>query len=131
MEYRKLGNTGIMIAEIGIGCEGFVEDGGANVMALIDAAEKNGVNYIDLYMPNPEMRSRVGEALRGRRDKFVLQAHMCTVWKDGQYERTRDIEEVMASFEDLRMRLGTPSVEVGMIHYVDSVEDWRAVKDGR
>lgn len=98
--------------------------------ALVDAAQQAGINYIDLYIPHPELRSRLGQALRGRREKFILQAHLCTVWKNGQYERTREIEEVTAGFEDLLTRLETDHVEVGMIHYVDSMEDWKTVAEG-
>ena len=71
-----------------------------------------------------------GAALQGRRDKFILQAHLCSVWKNGQYERTRKIEEVREGFEDLFTRLGCNFVEVGMIHYVDSLEDWKTVYEG-
>ena len=68
--------------------------------------------------------------MAGRRDSFVLQAHLCTIWKDGQYERTRDIGEVRQSFEDQLARLGTSWVDIAMIHYVDSVSDWNAVESG-
>ena len=35
-----------------------------------------------------------------------------------------------ASFEDQLKRLETDHVEIGMIHYVDSLADWEQVKDG-
>ena len=92
--------------------------------------ETAGVNCIDLYAPDPSMREALGKALRGRREKFVLQGHLCTIWKDGQYKRTREIGEVKAGFADLLARLGTDHVEIGMIHYVDAMEDWEAVKNG-
>lgn len=92
--------------------------------------DKNGVNSIDLYTPDPQLRSSVGAALSGRRDKFILQAHLCTIWKDGQYKRTREMPEVKAGFDDLLERLQTDSVEIGMLHYVDSISDWNAIKDG-
>jgi predicted aldo/keto reductase-like oxidoreductase len=84
--------------------------------------EAGGVICIDLYTPNPEFRSLLGKALRGAAEKFVLQAHVCTVWKDGQYERTRKMNEVEKGFEDLLQRLGDPIAEIGMIHYVDFYE---------
>lgn len=130
MEYRQLGRTGLNVSEIGMGCEGFVDHEGAYTEALVDAALQAGVNYFDLYIPHPEIRSRLGVALRGRREKVILQAHLCTVWKNGQYERTRKIEEVKHGFEELLERLETDHVEVGMLHYVDSLEDWKTVAEG-
>lgn len=130
MNYRALGNTGVKVSEIGIGCEGFLERTPEEVRAYVDKMEELGVNCIDLYAPNPDFRTNLGAALKGRREKFVLQAHLCAVWKDGQYERTREIDRVKAAFEDQLERLGTDHVEIGMIHYIDSMNDWRTVKDG-
>lgn len=130
MEYRELGRTGIKVSVIALGCEGFVANEGALTEQLLNAAEQGGMNCIDLYAPQPEMRSRLGKWLRGRRGKFVLQAHLCTVWQEGQYKRTREIGEVKASFEDLLTRLATDYIDIGMIHYVDSLEDWEAVAGG-
>lgn len=130
MEYRELGRTGIKVSVIALGCEGFVANEGALTEQLLNAAEQGGINCIDLYAPQPEMRSRLGKWLRGRRGKFVLQAHLCTFWQEGQYKRTREIGEVKASFEDLLKRLATDYIDIGMIHYVDSLEDWEAVAGG-
>ena len=130
MEYRELGRTGIKVSVIALGYEGFVANEGALTEQLLNAAEQGGINCIDLYAPQPEMRSRLGKWLRGRRGKFVLQAHLCTVWQEGQYKRTREIGEVKASFEDLLTRLATDYIDIGMIHYVDSLEDWEAVAGG-
>ena len=72
----------------------------------------------------------MGRALRGRREQFVLQAHLCTVWQNGQYKATRDIGEVRASFEDMLRRLETDYIDVGMIHYVDTMDTWNTVANG-
>lgn len=130
MNKRILGRTGLSVGEIAMGCEGFVDKDFAAVNALVDEMEAAGVNCIDLYTPDPQMRTHLGRALAGRRDRFILQGHLCTVWKDGQYKRTRDIAEVRQGFEDLLARLGTDHVEIGMVHYVDSLEDWKTVAEG-
>ena len=130
VKYRRLGKTEYMVSEISIGCEGFVGKSEEEIRQFVDVMDREGVNCIDLYAPNPELRCGLGKALRGRRERFILQAHLCTVWKDGQYKRTRVMEEVKEGFEDQLRRLETDRVEIGMIHYVDSMEDWRQIKEG-
>ena len=130
MNYRKLGNTGLLVSEIGLGCEGFSEDGGKNTFPMIEAAERLGINYIDLYTPDPEVREALGTSLKGKREKFILQSHIWSVWKDGQYKRSRDIDEVKEAMSDMLSLLKTDYIDVGMIHYVDSMEDWRTIAEG-
>lgn len=130
MEYRTLGRTGLRISEIGLGGEWFNGLTAQESTAIIDAAQEKGINYIDIFMPQAPTRSNMGVALEGRRKQFIIQGHLCTVFEDGQYTRTRDIEKTMRSFEDLLERLHTDYIDVGMIHYVDSVEDFRTVFEG-
>ena len=125
MEYRILGRTGLKVGAIALGCEGFADKTAEEVRADFDFAIRNGINFLDLYASNPELRSNIGAALAGRREKFVIQGHLCSVWEEGQYLRTRDPEKSLAAFEDLLARLGTDYVEIGMIHYVDAEADLR------
>ena len=130
MRYRQLGKTNLKVSEIGLGCEGFVDHESRYTKSLIDEAEKNGINYIDLYASDPRARQSLGDALQGRREKFYLQAHLCTVWKNNQYERTRKLKEVQTGFADMLNRLQTSYIDVGMIHYVDAVKDWEDIAQG-
>lgn len=131
MEYRKLGNTGLIVSEIGLGCEGFLNMDDAQAKGVLAAAIAQGINCMDLYSPNPRLQRIVGEAITPVRDKFVLQAHFCTKWEDGQYCVTRDADEVRAAFEEQLKNLGTDYVAVGMFHYIDSVDVWeKLVADG-
>ena len=61
MNYRTLGRTGLSVSEIAMGCEGLVDKSYEQVLAFVDKMEQLGVNCIDLYSPNPEMRE-IGRA---------------------------------------------------------------------
>ena len=124
MKFRPLGNTGLMVSEISIGCGGFEKLDSATSLELMTMALDSGMNYIDIYDANPKTRSNIGYALQGRRDEMIIQGHIGTIFKDGQHTRTRDVEEAKTGFEDLLARLGTDHIEVGMIHITDSHEEW-------
>ena len=130
MNYRTLGRTGLSVSEIAMGCEGLVDKSYEQVLAFVDKMEQLGVNCIDLYSPNPEMRANLGRAMKGRRDKFVLQSHLCSIWEKGQYLRTRDITKVKAGFEDMLRLLDTSFIDIGMIHYSDALSDWNEIVNG-
>lgn len=129
MKQRSLGRCGIMIGEVGLGCEGLLGKSVAYVNQALDTMNKAGANGIDLYSPNPQMRSALGKAMRGRRNKFVLEAHLCTTWQNDQYKRTRKMDEIKTGFEDQLARLGTDYLDIGTIHYVDAMDDWQMVLD--
>ena len=130
MKYRILGRTGLKVSEIGLGGEWFNGLSQEESTAIVDVAIENGINYIDIFMPQAPTRDHLGVALQGRRDQFIIQGHLCTVYEDGQYTRTRNIEKTKQSFQDLLTRLQTDYIDVGMIHYVDSEEDFNEVFNG-
>ena len=130
METRSLGRSGLTVGVVGLGCEGLLTREPDYYDEALSLMESAGANCIDLYSPSPDLRSRLGVALRGRRENFVLQGHLCTVWEDGQYKCTRDLQKVKASFADQLARLRTDYLDIGMVHYVDSAANWQRVVDG-
>jgi aryl-alcohol dehydrogenase-like predicted oxidoreductase len=76
MTYRPLGESGLMISAVGIGCNAFGRrvdlDG---VRGILDAAQDVGVTLLDTsdtYGGNGASEELLGEALLGRRDEFVV-----------------------------------------------------------
>lgn len=132
MNYRKLGRTNIKVSEIALGCEGFNGKNVKQTKEMLEHAYKNGINFIDLYSSNPELRTTLGTAIKelGIRENFVIEAHIGSTWKNGQYERSRNLEANKIAFEDLLKRLQTNYIDVGMIHYIDSEDDFKKVFEG-
>ena len=130
MNHRHLGKTGLMVSEIGLGGEWLTGLTEQQTFQVIDAALAEGMNCLDIFMPQPQTRSNIGRALRGRREKMLIQGHLGAIFEDGQYTRSRQMDKVKAAFDDLLTRLETDYIDIGMLHYIDSMEEYERVMDG-
>ncbi|MBQ7463683.1 MAG: aldo/keto reductase [Lachnospiraceae bacterium] len=130
MRYRKLGKTGLMVSEIGFGGEWLERHEEEESVELLKYAHDLGINIVDCWMPDPKSRDIIGRAMEGCRDSWYVQGHIGSTYQNGQYVRTRDMKAVPPAFEDLLKRLCTDYIDLGMIHYIDSMEDWEASMNG-
>lgn len=99
MNYRTLGQTGLEISEIGLGGEWLERHNTAEVKAVIDRCAEAGINILDCWMSEPNVRSNIGAALEdsvnagSSRDTSVPHgrtANMCahaTLIKSGKRSR--------------------------------------------
>ena len=124
MEYRRLGKTELRVSEIGLGAEWLEKMEFEKVSAIIAACEAEGINILDCWMSEPEVRSAIGKCIAGHRENWIIQGHIGATWQDGQYVRTREIDKVRPAFEDLLSRMQTDYIDLGMIHYVDAEKEW-------
>src|SRR5246127_384243 len=76
MRYRTLGDSGLLVSVVGLGCNNF---GGrldvARTRAVVDAAIDAGITLLDTaetYGGDGASELALGEVLQGRRDKVVL-----------------------------------------------------------
>lgn len=130
MNYRRLGKTGLNVSEIGLGGEWLERHNADECKAVVDACAAHGINILDCWMSEPNVRANIGKALVGSRDKWYIQGHIGSTWQDGQYVRTRELKKVRAAFEDLLMRLQTEYIDLGMIHYIDDLAEWNKIVAG-
>lgn len=130
MIYRKLGKTDLKVSEIGFGGEWLERHETLESIELVKYAHSLGINIIDCWMPDPKSRDIIGEAMKGCRDSWHVQGHIGSTYQNGQYVRTRDMNHVRPAFEDLLARLQTDYIDLGMIHYIDSLEDWNNAMNG-
>ncbi|MBQ9855542.1 MAG: aldo/keto reductase [Clostridia bacterium] len=130
MQYRPLGKTGLMVSEIGLGGEWLERHTQEECAKVIHYAEEKGINILDCWMSNPTVRTNIGKAIYGRREKWIIQGHIGSTWQNGQYVRSRNIDQAKAAFEDMLDRFETDYIDLGMIHYVDAKNDWNEIVNG-
>lgn len=130
MNYRRLGKTNLMVSEIGLGAEWLERHSYEECKAIIDRADELGINILDCWMSEPNVRTNIGKALAGRRERWFIQGHIGSTWQGGQYVRTRDVDQCRTAFEDLLARLQTDYIDLGMIHFVDGDAEWEAAMNG-
>ena len=128
MRYRELGNTGLQVSEIGLGAEWLERHNEEEIKAVIQRCESYGINILDCWMSNPEVRTKIGNAICGHREKWVIQGHFGSTWQEGQYVRTRDLPKVKEAFQDLLTRLQTDYIGLGMIHFGMSTHNPQVAK---
>ena len=124
MRYRKLGKTGLMVSEIGFGGEWLERHEEEESVALLRHAHSLGINIVDCWMPDPKSRDIIGKAMEGCREEWIVQGHIGSTYQNGQYVRSREMKDVIPAFEDILNRMHTDYIDLGMIHYIDSREEW-------
>ena len=130
MKYRKLGTTGLEVSEIGLGAEWLERHNEKEVKEIIDCCESYGINILDCWMSEPNVRTNIGKAIRGKRERWIIQGHIGSTWQNGQYVRTRDLAKVEEAFSELLTRLGTDYIDLGMIHFVDEETEFHKIMEG-
>lgn len=126
MKKRKLGDQGLKVSALGLGCMGMSQSYGtpddAESIATIHKALDLGINFFDtaeLYGPyiNEEL---IGKALKGRRDKAIIATKFGFKIVNGKMEgvdsRPEHIREVVEA--SLR-RLGVSTIDLLYQHRVD------------
>ena len=130
MIYRPIGNTGMSASIIGLGTEHLDGKPYETVEKVVHAALDNGINMMDVFMPGEAVRLNIGKALAGRRDKAIIQGHICSTDINEQYDKSRDLATIKKYFENLLRCLNTDYIDFGMLFFIDTEQQFAEVFEG-
>ena len=128
---RPLGNTGINVSEVGLGCWGIggpmrrdgtvsgygrVED--SESIAMLTKAFESGVNFVDTapWYGDGHSERLVGRALRGRRDQIIISSKVGIYLENEKYTSDYSGDYIMAHYQDSLERLGTDYIDIYVLH---------------
>jgi aryl-alcohol dehydrogenase-like predicted oxidoreductase len=123
MNYRRMGNSGLKVSEIGLGANRFGSDAvpQKDVNNIIDASLEMGINFIDTantYTGGMSEKT-LGQALRGRWDRFVLASKFSMQVGDGPNDRGASRYHMMNSIDTSLRRLQNDHIDLYYVHRWD------------
>ena len=127
MAYRPLGESGLMVSAVGIGCNAFGSRVGLDaVRGILDAADETGVTFLDTSDSYGVGQSEemIGVALEGRRDRFVVATKFGSDMRgtNGADHGARGARRyVRRAVEASLKRLRTDYIDLYQLHFPDPV----------
>jgi len=131
MEYRRLGDTGLKVSRLCLGCMSYGKGtmhaawtlGEDASMPFFRRAFEHGINFFDTADAYSEGASEevLGKAVRehARRDEVVIATKFFGPTGPGQNERGASRKHIMAAIDASLKRLGTDYVDLWQLHRWD------------
>lgn len=132
MDYRRLGNTGLKVSRLCLGCMGFGVPGQAmqgwvvgedDTRAIIRRALESGINFFDTANAYGRGASEeiTGRALMefARRDEVVVATKAFFPWGKGVNQGGLSRKALLQAVDDSLRRLGTDYIDLYQIHRWD------------
>ncbi|HEX4470834.1 MAG TPA: aldo/keto reductase [Nocardioides sp.] len=127
MSYRPLGDSGLMVSAVGVGCNAFGNRIGLDaVRGIVDAADETGVTLLDTSDSYAigQSEEMIGVALEGRRDRFVVATKFGSDMRgtNGPDHGVRGSRSyVRRAVESSLRRLRTDWIDLYQLHFPDPV----------
>jgi len=119
VEYRRLGDTGLMVSELCLGCMTFGreadEEASKGLVARFLEAGGNFVDTADVYTKGVS-EEITGGALKGVRDEVVLATKVRFPMGEGPNDVGLSRKHVIKGCEDNLRRLGTDFIDLYQVH---------------
>ena len=130
MKYRQLGRSGLRVSTLTLGTMTFGGAGAFQAVGSVDVKGARrqidmcldaGVNLIDTANVYSGGRSEeiVGEAIKGRRSRFLLSTKVRMVVGDGPNDGGLSREHILEQVEASLRRLGTDYIDIYHVHEWD------------
>ena len=137
MNYRKLGSTGMLVSEIGLGCNNFgMRIGLEDTRKVVDKAIDLGITLFDTadnYGNMGGSESLLGEVLGARRKDVVLATKFTSPMAPGVTRKNASRHYLISAIEASLKRLKTDWIDLYQMHYHDDLtpveETLRALDD--
>lgn len=117
MEYRILGKTGLRVSAIGFGGIPVQRISKEEAIKVIERAEERGINFIDTARGYGISEMFIGQALKGRREKWIIASK--TMVRDKATMKT----EIDISLNNLN----TEYIDLYQFHNVRTMEDYHKI----
>jgi aryl-alcohol dehydrogenase-like predicted oxidoreductase len=137
LEYRNLGNSGLQVSIVGLGCNNFGRRCDADATAgIVNKALDLGVTLFDtadVYGPRGLSEEYLGLALKGRRHDVIIATKFASPMGEGPFMAGGSRRYIINAVEASLKRLGTDYIDLYQIHRPDSKtpieETMRALDD--
>jgi len=127
MTYRPLGDSGLMVSAVGVGCNAFGRRVGLDaVRGIVDAADDTGVTVLDTSDSYSigQSEEMIGVVLEGRRDRFVVATKFGSDMRgtNGPDHGARGARHyVRRAVEASLKRLRTDRIDLYQFHFPDPI----------
>ncbi|MFZ0889928.1 MAG: aldo/keto reductase [Candidatus Binataceae bacterium] len=123
MEYRNLGDSGLKVSAVGLGCNNFAMKCDAELTrAIVHRALDEGVNFFDtadIYGNRGGSEELLGRALGNRRRDAIVATKFGMAMGDGPFLRGGSRRYIFAAAEASLKRLGSDYIDLYQIHQPD------------
>src|ERR1700688_2422890 len=123
MEFRNLGNSGLKVSAVGLGCNNFgMKNDAEQTRAIVHRSLDEGITLFDtadIYGNRGSSEEMLGKALAERRRDAVVATKFGMAMGDGPYLRGGSRRYIMSAAEASLKRLRTDYIDLYQIHQPD------------
>ena len=123
MEYRNLGNSGLKVSVVGLGCNNFgMRIDTEQTRVVVSKALDEGINLFDtadIYGNRGGSETMLGKALGPRRNEVIVASKFGMAMGDGPFMKGASRRYIMAAAEASLKRLNTDYMDLYQIHFPD------------